>query len=156
MKSTTLTFEYRFWLRVWPRGDCWEWRGSRDRFGYGMLRISANETGRAYRTAYELAKGTVPQHLEIDHLCRHHWCVKPSHLEAVAHKENWRRGNAPSSPSAASGLCKWGHPLVNGKHRRHCRTCIRLRGQRRRNEVRLRETLAQVAPALDNESGQEL
>ena len=37
MSSPLCDFEKRFWFKVWPRGDCWEWRGSRDRKGYGHV-----------------------------------------------------------------------------------------------------------------------
>ena len=44
--------------------------------------------------------------LEPDHLCRNRSCVRPSHLEAVTHLENMRRGK-----NGAKSNCPEGHPL---------------------------------------------
>jgi hypothetical protein len=87
----------RFWYKVWPRGDCWEWRGSRNPIsGYGNFNIGCftgrGESTAAHRFAYEEAKGTIPLGMTIDHLCRHRWCVKPSHLEVVTQDVNNKRG----------------------------------------------------------------
>jgi hypothetical protein len=46
----------------------------------------------AHRVAYEQFVGTVPDGLELDHLCENKACVNPGHLEPVTRSENVRRG----------------------------------------------------------------
>lgn len=70
---------------------CWIWAGPRDPYGYGNFSFGGREA-RAHRYSYELAKGFIHPGLVIDHLCRTPQCVNPSHLEAVTHQENIKRG----------------------------------------------------------------
>jgi hypothetical protein len=83
----------------------------------------------AHRWAYEYSIGPIPEHLELDHLCRSRNCVNPEHLEAVTHLENMGRG---ISHQKAKTHCPKGHPYSgenlyvapsNGK--RYCRECTR-------------------------------
>lgn len=115
--------EREFIFAIYERGDCYEWRGRRDRNGYGKFKMQW-----AHRVAYELAKGPIPDRLHIDHLCRHRWCVRPTHLEAVPRQINAYR--------ARRTHCKRGHPFTEAnsyprpdKKGRQCWTCIRLRTQ---------------------------
>lgn len=124
-----LTASQRFWLKVWPRGDCWEWRGYLNHgTGYGRFN-PAGAPINAHRFAYEAAKGAIPVGMTIDHLCRHRWCVKPSHLEVVTQEENVRRGD---NRNREKTHCPRGHAYdrrqavtKNGKRhfQRFCRTC---------------------------------
>lgn len=130
-----LSPERRFQYKVWQHGDCWEWRGSRNENGYGLFTLWAGKvstTLKAHRFAYIMAKGDIPPGYEIDHICRHPWCVRPSHLEAVTPEENWKR-----SWNSVKRFCKRGHPLTpentyvgNPTYRntfRLCRACRKLR-----------------------------
>lgn len=78
--------------KIYRRGDCWEWRGGRTGAQYGAFWDYPFGLIFAHRLCYELAKGPIPPELELDHLCSHPWCVKPSHLEPVTTSENVRRG----------------------------------------------------------------
>ena len=122
----------RFWAKVDKNGPngCWLWTGYTGSNGYGRFHFQSRRQS-AHRFAYELVKGTIPEPLQIDHLCRNPPCVNPDHLEAVTGKVNILRGVAPSALNARKTHCIHGHPFdkantyiyPSGRHRRVCRIC---------------------------------
>lgn len=121
---------------------CWEWLGPRNRGGYGTFGIGSRTDGSrrtilAHRFAYESLVGSIPEGLELDHLCRNHSCVNPAHLEPVTdlvQSSSSRRVNWESLKTH----CPKGHPYsgVNSKGARICRICQReseLRYEEKRN-----------------------
>ena len=78
-------------------GPCWIWTGgltSIDEYGTFAVDTTAHRSVLAHRYSYELNVGPIPDGLQIDHLCRVHPCVNPTHLEPVTQRENVRRGFA--------------------------------------------------------------
>jgi predicted nucleic acid-binding Zn ribbon protein len=72
---------------------CWEWLGARNRTNYGLSGPGLRKVHYlAYRAAYIVAHGPMPEGYVIDHLCRNPPCVNPKHLEAVHPAINIRRG----------------------------------------------------------------
>lgn len=73
------------------------WLGGLTAAGYGMFGKGRRGEGNwyAHRFSYEMFIGTIPDGLELDHLCRQRWCVNPYHLEAVTRRINMLRGNHP-------------------------------------------------------------
>lgn len=72
---------------------CWIWTGAKTSAGYGAKRVD----GRVRLThliGYEEAHGPIPAGCEVDHLCKQTLCRRGSHLEAVSHAENIRRGRS--------------------------------------------------------------
>lgn len=75
-----------FWARVdksagiGPNGDCWEWRGAKANYGYGIVEVRGKRV-RAHRHAL-IASGTnVPDDAIVMHSCDNPCCVRPSHLK---------------------------------------------------------------------------
>lgn len=123
-----LSVEDRFWLKVerGPEDKCWEWQGARSH-GYGEITLNGKKC-KAHRVAYELMVGPIPEGLVLDHLCRNHPCVNPSHLEAVTHLENVRRGDSGKKDRIKThcpqGHRYWGKNLIRYQGRRYCRVCL--------------------------------
>ena len=115
---------------------CWIWRGS-IRAGYGLIKFK-NQLKQAHRFSYEYYNGKIPEGFEIDHLCRNTNCVNPSHLEAVTHKENCRRG---ISFQGSKTHCKRNHPYnkINIYHTpdggRECRICRKISNEKYRRNL---------------------
>lgn len=70
---------------------CVLWTGFVGPDGYGRVCVAYKQRP-AHRVIYEAFYGPVPEHLDIDHLCRNRACVSPAHLEPVMRAENLRRG----------------------------------------------------------------
>lgn len=123
-------------IRVTETG-CWEWLRSRTPEGYGRWVVDGRER-KAHRVAYELYVGSIPDGLELDHVCRNCACCNPAHLEPVTHRENLLRGNSPSAQAARKTHCSNGHEFddantrIGRSGRRECRACERERSRRKR------------------------
>lgn len=127
----------RFMLRVVKQpDDCWIWIGARWANGYGKFTMPGTQRRvSAHRWGYERFRGPIPDGLTLDHICRVHSCVNPSHLEAVTSAENTRRGIVGAVNGArvrAKTHCPKGHPYDadNTYWRadfkgRNCRACGR-------------------------------
>lgn len=122
-----------FCLKIRQRGDCWEWIGTKNVQEYGVCTwggwVRDKESELAHRHAYEISKGTIPAHLQIDHICGHPWCVRPSHLEAVLPYINVQRGY---DRKGRRKVCAHGHVVEGsnqlfrkGQRSKHadCRQC---------------------------------
>jgi hypothetical protein len=134
----TAAQEAFFWSRVdrsRPDG-CWSWLGAMKPNGYGIF-----QKVRVHRIAYSLLRGSVPDDMSIDHLCRNRRCVNPAHLEVVTMRENTLRGQGVTAREARQTHCKRGHeftpenaiPVKNGRPHvvgRACRQCKRERDRR--------------------------
>lgn len=114
--------EKRFWDNVEVSGFCWYWTGYLRSDGYGGYGVLS-----AYRVAYELLVGEVPDGLELDHVCRNHACINPDHLEPVTHQENMLR-YAHHHHNSRKTHCKQGHAFTPDNTRvfqgkRQCKRC---------------------------------
>lgn len=130
--------EERFWPRVNPYGPvppehpelgpCWLWTGKPNKDGYGRIRVSRTYAPLVHRYLWEKLNGPLGDGYELDHLCEVRNCVRPSHLEAVTHAENVRRGHGGDN-WAAKTHCPQGHPYdeentrIDAKGARVCRVC---------------------------------
>jgi hypothetical protein len=79
----------RFWAKVAKGDGCWEWRGYRDRQGYGMVGGGrGNSPIRAHRYVHALLEGPIPEGVVIRHTCDNPPCVRPEHLIAGTQGDN--------------------------------------------------------------------
>ena len=125
----------RFWSKIIiQENGCWMWVGTVNWGGYAML-WNGSKMIKAHRLAYQEIIGSVPKGMELDHLCRNHWCVNPFHLEAVTHQENMRRGTTGLKTGAkqkAKTHCPKGHlydsinTYITPLGKRDCRLCRKL------------------------------
>lgn len=129
-----------------PECGCVIWTRALSTDGYGQFWANGRLRN-AHIVAYELAKGPVPDGLEIDHLCRVRCCINPDHLEAVSDRENVIRGRGPAVTRARnmlrhSNTCPHGHDdLVyylrkDGRMQKQCKTCQAIRHQKRKHVTR--------------------
>ncbi len=125
----------RFWSKVQKTDTCWLWTAALNGDGYGRFGGGDRKVYQAHRWIYEQEVGPIPPGLTIDHLCRVHACVRPSHLEAVSRTENVLRGEGPTAINARKTHCANGHAFteentLNNHGNRGCRACYRAAGAR--------------------------
>lgn len=111
------------WLNTEINGSCWLWLGGK-RNGYGRINWQKGSIKSVHRVSYELLRGSVPEGLVLDHLCRNRACINPSHLEPVTQQENVLRGEGLTAHRARQSVCIRGHPLMEVKIRRRCKICM--------------------------------
>lgn len=115
---------------VCPTG-CWIWAAAINEFGYGVAFPKAEgRTRLAHRVTYQMLNGTIPEGLQIDHLCRIRNCVNPSHMELVTPRENTLRGAVACGPlRERKKFCSKGHPRLHfnygGRETFSCKECPR-------------------------------
>ena len=117
---TSIHFE-QFAQKVRITETCWLWEASCFSEGYGYFK-----NRKAHRVSYELFKGSVPDGLQLDHLCRVRHCVNPAHLEAVTNQVNVIRA-------------KRGEPCPHGNVvKRRCKPCLATKMRELRANRRLK------------------
>ena len=111
------TYNYKTMRRFWGKviidknTGCWLWAGCTNPSGYGVMRHSGGNV--AHRFSYTTFVGSIPDGLQLDHVCRIRSCVNPEHLEPVTGSENCLRGLTgvvSGEREKAKTHCPHGHP----------------------------------------------
>lgn len=92
MKRRTLAEAFVLHAIPGPAGECWEWRGPRDLYGYGVIG-HGGKTLKAHRVSWELANGPIPEGQAVCHRCDNPPCWNPSHLFSGTQQDNLRDMN---------------------------------------------------------------
>jgi hypothetical protein len=148
MKSTPVMARLMSKVVILETG-CWEFKGSRQARGHGLIRIGSKKDGtarlaKAHRVVYEHLIGAIPEGLALDHLCSNPSCVNPEHLEPVTRGENVRR------EADRRTKCRRGHPwvienlTVVGSGYRTCATCLAETRARANAKRRARRAVGEV------------
>ena len=112
-RDITLSDEIRFWSYVSFGGsdECWEWRRSRHRLGYGDFKIGGKKhgiTAITSRFAFASFHGAEPVS-QVLHSCDNPACCNPSHLSEGDMARNMRemseRGRC-RTPRPGNGVTK--------------------------------------------------
>lgn len=98
----------RFWskVKIADGASCWEWIGSRDACGYGVLFRSNHSLPRmlkAHRLSWEIHNGPITDGLHVLHRCDNPPCVNPSHLWLGTQADNNRDRDAKGRCGAKGG-----------------------------------------------------
>ena len=62
-------------------GPCWIWTRAKHGAGYGVVQWD-NKTKLVHRVVYTLIRGTIPDYMTLDHLCRNRICCNPEHFRS--------------------------------------------------------------------------
>lgn len=102
---------------------CVEWTGTVSH-GYGQVTRRDGSMVVVHRVVYEEFVGTIPDGMQLDHLCRNRRCCRLDHLEVVTPQVNVRRAMGWTFDDG--WVCKRGHRVIESRVRDgvRCKQCL--------------------------------
>ena len=67
----------RFLSKIKTNDNCWEWKGTITKKGYGQFNLKTKKKVSAHRFSYELFKGLIPEDYTI--------CILRKKMKAISH-----------------------------------------------------------------------
>ncbi len=134
-------------IRVNQLSGCWNWVGSINVYGYGMLYLKSGKPKHvgvyAHRFSYDLFNGPIIKDLVVDHICRNRACVNPEHIRSVTRTINTiENSEGASAKNKIKRACIRGHEFNEQNTYRYiskkgyaCRSCIACRVFLNKNRV---------------------
>jgi hypothetical protein len=126
-------FAQNFWTRTRREGECLIWTGPTIKSGNNVYRGQVNRHRKkilAYRFAYTLSKGAIPDGLQVMHSCDVPLCVEPSHLFLGTQADNMqdmvRKGRASwqARPETRARGSRHGMAKFDEENIRNIRLCL--------------------------------
>lgn len=117
----------KFWEKVEKsKCGCWFWKGSIDKFGYGIFHVNRRTRKKAHRLSWEIHYGVIPGGLCVCHTCDRPNCVNPLHLWLGTNLENRRdcerKGrHAKGSGNGRARLRESDVVDIRRRHKRYCK-----------------------------------
>lgn len=136
-----MTWQERLYSHCVVQQDgCWRWTGALDRRSYGLWtgpegHLPSRMTV-ATRWSYYARHGSIPFHLELDHLCNYPPCINPDHLEPVTRQENMRRRSERQTHCIRGHERNAENTYQNPSGSKRCRVCNREEVARKRASQR--------------------
>jgi len=119
----------RIAAKTFYTGDCIIWTGCLNSRRYGQIYVKDKGMQLIHRVAYKLHYGelSLPDDVQLDHLCRTTQCFNPGHLEAVNQSINMKRAYR-DNPRLKLTHCRKGHlytdtNIILNHGCRQCRIC---------------------------------
>lgn len=109
---------------------CWEWMGSLNRKGYGLVRYQGTVQA-ASRVSWKIHNGEIPKGMQVCHKCDNPGCVRIDHLFLGTNQENQIDSVAKGRHASTKKThCRNGHAytpentyLRKNINERVCKTC---------------------------------